>query len=149
MIDRKILLVEDNPRDAELTMRALKKGDLTNDIVLVSDGEEAVHYLFGEGKYADRDVSDIPAVVLLDLNLPKLNGHEVLARIRSNETTKLMPVVILTSSSEESDVEKGYENGCNAYVQKPVEFEQFSDAVAQLGMFWLLLNEPLPREPGE
>lgn len=143
--NRVILLVEDNPDDVELTMRALKKNNITNEILIVKDGVEALDYLFGTGAHADRDVDVMPAIVLLDLKLPKVDGHEVLRRIRADERTKLLPVVILTSSKEEEDRVQGYKNGCNSYVQKPVDFNQFSEAVSKLGMYWLLLNEPPPQ----
>jgi two-component system response regulator len=146
MAERTILLVEDNPDDVELTLRALKKNNITNKITVVRDGAEAVDYLFGEGKYADRDTTQKPSVVLLDLKLPKLGGMEVLKRIRSEERTKLLPVVILTSSKEEQDLIKGYKLGANSYIHKPVDFNQFIDAVRQLGLYWLILNEPPPTE---
>ena len=140
-----ILLVEDNPDDVELTLRALKKNNISNEVAVVTDGAEAIEYLFAEGKYADRDPGDEPALVLLDLKLPKIDGLEVLRRIRADERTRLLPVVILTSSSEEGDIIQSYKNGCNSYVQKPVEFSQFSDAVRQLGLYWVLLNRRPPR----
>jgi two-component system response regulator len=139
--ERAILLVEDNPDDELLTLRALKKGHIKNDIVVARDGAEALDYLFATGPYAGRDPKILPQVVLLDLKLPKLDGLEVLKRLRADERCKLLPVVILTSSREEKDVVQGYLNGANAYVCKPVDMEQFSQAVAQLGLFWMLINE--------
>jgi len=141
---KRILLVEDNPDDVELTLRALKKNNITNEIVVARDGAEALDYLHGTGACQGRDTNDMPTVVLLDLKLPKIDGIEVLRRIRSKEKTKLLPVVILTSSKEEKDLVDGYRLGANSYVRKPVDFNQFVDAVKQLGMYWLLLNEPPP-----
>lgn len=137
-----ILLVEDNPRDAELTIHALKKHNLANRLLHVKDGEEALEYLFGTGRYATHNPAIYPKVVLLDLRLPKVDGIEVLRRIRADERTKAMPVVVLTSSHEESDRVKSYQLGVNSYVVKPVEFENFSKAVIDLGLYWLLLNKP-------
>ena len=147
MAHKFILLVEDNPDDEALTLRALKKNNLANGVVVARDGAEAVDFLFGTGAHAGRDVSDLPEIVLLDLKLPKLDGFEVLRRIRANERTKTLPVVILTSSKEERDIAQGYRDGCNSYVRKPVNFDEFVDAARQLGMYWLLLNEgpPTPR----
>jgi two-component system response regulator len=145
MAVKSVLLVEDNPDDVDLTLRALKKNHISNEVVVVWDGVEALDYLFCKGKYSDRDAADLPAVVLLDLKLPKMDGNEVLIHIRANERTKLLPVVVLTSSKEEQDLIRSYENGCNSYVQKPVDFRQFADAVRQLGLYWLLLNEPPPK----
>jgi two-component system response regulator len=136
-----ILLVEDNPNDATLTIKALKKRNLADQIVHVTDGQAAVDYLFAEGAYAGRDPSHLPKVVLLDLKLPKLDGLEVLRRIRDKELTRTLPVVILTSSNEERDKIQAYYNGANSYVIKPLEFEQFMEAVNQLGLYWLLLNK--------
>ena len=141
---RRILLVEDNRDHAELTIRALRKSNVVNEVKTVYDGEEALEYLFGTGRYAGRDVLDPPAVVLLDLKLPKVDGMDVLRQLRADERTKLVPVVILTSSKEERDVLEGYKLGANAFVQKPVDFVQFSDAVKSLGLFWAVLNEPPP-----
>jgi CheY-like chemotaxis protein len=137
-----ILLVEDNPDDVELTKRALKRSGVVNELVVTRDGVEALDYVFCRGSYAGRDPSVIPTVILLDLKLPKLNGFEVLKQIRASEQTKLLPVVILTSSKEEQDVLSGYKLGANSYVRKPVDFIQFTEAARQLGMYWLLLNEP-------
>jgi len=139
-----ILLVEDSPDDVELTLRALKKHNVTNNVFVMSDGREALDWLFGEGAHSQRDTAEMPTVVLLDLKLPKVDGFEVLQRIRADDRTKLLPVVILTSSREEGDRISGYELGANSYVCKPVNFEQFSEAVRQLGLYWLLLNERLP-----
>ncbi|HEY5574077.1 MAG TPA: response regulator [Anaerolineales bacterium] len=136
-----ILLVEDNPDDEELTIRALRKNNLVNDVEVVRDGVEALDFLFAEGEYAGRDGSEIPEVVLLDLKLPKLNGLEVLERIRADARTRLLPVVVLTSSSEEEDIIASFTLGANSYVRKPVNFTSFSEAVQQLGLYWLLLNE--------
>ena len=145
MGERIILLVEDNPDDVELTLRSLKKHNITNEVVVAHDGAEALEYLFATGSYAGRDMSIMPAVILLDLKLPKIDGLEVLRHLRADERTKLLPVVILTSSKEEKDMISGYSLGANSYVRKPVDFVQFSDAVRQLGLYWLLLNEPPPR----
>ncbi len=143
-----ILLVEDNLDDVELTLRAFRDNNIVNEIVVVNDGAEALDYLFREGKFADRKPDILPHVVLLDLKLPKIDGHEVLRRIRSDERTKLLPVVILTSSREEDDLIKSYENGANSYVRKPVDFSHFIEAVRQLGLYWLLLNEIADKQKG-
>ncbi len=137
-----ILLVEDNPDDVELTMRSLRKNNISNEVVLAGDGVEALDYLFGTGGHAGRDTSIMPAVILLDLKLPKVDGLGVLQRLRADERTELLPVVILTSSKEEQDVISSYKLGANSYVRKPVDFVQFSEAIKQLGLNWLLLNEP-------
>jgi two-component system response regulator len=139
-----ILLVEDNASDLELTLRALKRGHIGNRVVAARDGAAAVDYLFRQGAYADRDPNEMPQVVLLDLNLPKIGGLDVLRRIRADERTKLLPVVILTSSSEEKDVTGGYDSGANSYVVKPVDFTKFAEAVRQLGIYWLVRNQPAP-----
>lgn len=140
-----ILLIEDNPDDETLTLRALKNHNIRNEVVVARDGVEALDYLFGTGSHAGRDTRVMPQLVLLDLKLPKVDGLEVLRRIRADERTRLLPVVILTSSSEERDLVEGYSLGANSYVRKPVDFLQFSRAVQQLGLYWLLLNEPPPR----
>lgn len=139
-----ILLVEDDPDDEALTLRAFRKNNVTNEVVVARDGAEALDYLFGTGAYANRDVSLLPQVVILDLKLPKIDGFEVLRRIRAAAQTKLLPVVILTSSNEERDRLEGYGLGANSYVRKPVNFAEFVDAVRQLGLYWLLLNERPP-----
>lgn len=147
MKDKVILLVEDNPDDEALTLRALKKNNITNEVVVAHDGAEALDYLFGGGAYSGRDLQIMPQVILLDLKLPKLNGFDVLRRLRQDDRTKRLPVVILTSSNEERDLISGYDLGANSYVRKPVEFGSFLEAVRQLGLYWLLLNEsaPMPR----
>jgi CheY-like chemotaxis protein len=144
MNSKNILLVEDNPSDVKLTKRALEQNQITNELIVAEDGQEALDYLFATGRYADRNVRDLPAVVLLDLKLPKIEGLEVLQRIRANEFTRLLPVVILTSSSQEEDMIASYKLGANSYIRKPVDFKQFTEAVRNLGMYWLLLNEPSP-----
>ena len=148
MNDRVILLVEDEEDDVALTLRALKKGNIANEVMVVRDGAEALDWLFTAGAYAGRDPDDAPAVVLLDLKLPKVDGLEVLRRVRADERTRLLPVVVLTSSKEERDVIGSYSLGCNSYVRKPVDFLEFSDAVRQLGLYWLILNEPPPGKEG-
>ena len=136
-----ILLVEDNPDDVELLMRALRKNNIANDITVTRDGAEALDYLFATGKYTDRNASETPRIILLDLKLPKLNGLQVLERIRADKRTELTPVIILTSSKEEQDLISGYKSGANSYVRKPVDFNEFVDAVRQIGLYWLLINE--------
>lgn len=143
MKSKSILLVEDNPDDEALTVRAFKKAKIANDLVVARDGPEALEYIFGTGKYAGRDPSDCPALILLDLKLPKIDGLEVLHRLRADERTRLTPVVILTASREEKDVNRGYELGANSYICKPVDFEQFAASVHQIGLYWLVLNEPI------
>jgi len=145
MNDRIILLIEDNPDDVDLTLRAFKKNNVLNKIVVASDGVEALDYLFGTGAFQGRDMSVMPELILLDLKLPKIDGLEVLKRIREDERTKLLPVVILTSSKEESDLILGYKLGANSYIRKPVKFDEFVEAVGQLGLYWLVLNEPPPK----
>ena len=142
---RAILLVEDNPDDVELTLRALKQYHVKNQINVVRDGAEALDYLFATGAYADRDASAMPAVVILDLKLPKVDGLEVLQRMRGDKRTKLVPVVVLTSSKEEQDMVNSYEFGANSYVRKPVDFTRFVEAARQLGLYWLVINEPPPK----
>jgi two-component system response regulator len=139
-----ILLVEDNPDDEALTLHALEKNNINHKIVVARNGAEALDYLFGTGAYAGRDPHDLPLVVLLDLKLPKIDGLEVLRRIREDERTQLLPVVLLTSSNEEEDRLKGYMLGANSYVRKPVDFDEFVRAAGQLGLYWILLNEPPP-----
>jgi two-component system response regulator len=146
MDSKTILLVEDNPDDEALTLRALQKNNIKNEVVVAHDGAEALEYLFGTGKYAGRNTNLTPQVVLLDLKLPKVEGLEVLRRVRADQRTKLLPVVILTSSNEEQDRIDGYGLGANSYVRKPVDFSQFLEAARQLGLYWLILNEtPPPR----
>ncbi len=146
MMEKVILLVEDNPDDIELTLRALRKSNIANKVVVARDGVEALDYLFGTGAYAGRDTDDQPQVVLLDLKLPRVDGLEVLKRIRADARTELVPVVILTSSREEQDLIQGYRSGANSYIRKPVDFDQFTEATRQLGLYWLVLNEPAPKE---
>jgi CheY-like chemotaxis protein len=139
-----ILLVEDNPSDVDLTRRALDKARIQNELVVAEDGEEALDYLFGTGAYAGRNTSLLPALTLLDLNLPKIRGLEVLRRIRADVKTRRLPVVILTSSREEQDLAESYDLGVNSYIRKPVDFTQFAQAIAHLGLYWLVLNELPP-----
>ncbi len=145
MNDTVILLVEDNPDDEALTVRALKKNKILNEVVVARDGVQALDYLFGQGPHDGRDTTETPQVVLLDLKLPKLDGLEVLRRLRADPRTRLLPVVILTSSNEDQDRINGYGLGANSYVRKPVDFDAFVTATAQLGLYWLVLNEPPPR----
>lgn len=140
-----ILLVEDNQDDEALSLRAFERNNIRNPVICVRDGQEALDWLFGQGAYGARNPSERPAVVLLDLKLPKVDGLEVLRRVRANPVTRLTPVVILTSSREERDRLEGYSLGANSYIQKPVDFEQFVEAIRQLGLYWLVLNEPPPR----
>ena len=146
MEDKVILLVEDNPRDEALTLRALKKSNIVNEVVVARDGVEALDYLFGTGAYADQDATAMPQLILLDLKLPRVDGLQVLRKIRAEEHTKRLPVVVFTSSSEEEDMIKSYDLGANSYVRKPVEFEQFLEATKQLGLYWLVLNQVAPTE---
>ena len=140
--DVEILLVEDNPNDVELTLHALKKNNIVNRVEIVRDGAEALDYLFATGMYSERDINRHPRVILLDLKLPKIDGLEVLSRIKADPRTQPIPVVVLTSSREESDLVESYHLGVNSYIRKPVDFEQFTEAVRTIGMYWLLLNEP-------
>ena len=145
MKDKTILLVEDNADDEELALRALKKNKILNEVVVARDGAEALDYLFGTGVHANRDTSALPQVVLLDLNLPRIGGLDVLRRIRANEKTKFLAVVVLTSSKEDEDLINSFSLGANSYVRKPVDFAQFSEAVKTLGLYWILLNETPPQ----
>jgi two-component system response regulator len=138
-------LVEDDPDDQALTMRAFKKNNILNDVVVAQNGVEALDFVFGRGAYEGRDVSDEPSLILLDLKLPKMDGLEVLRRLRADDRTRLLPVVILTSSKEEQDLVSGYSLGANSYIRKPVDFKQFAEAIRQLGLYWLVLNEAPPR----
>ena len=144
MIERAILLVEDNPDDADLMRRALTQSRIRNPVVVAKDGAEALDYLFARGTHKDRNPRDVPAILLLDLNLPRVSGLGVLTQVRENELTRTLPVVILTSSKEEQQMMHGYLLGCNSYVRKPVDFDRLNAAVRQLGLFWLLVNEPPP-----
>jgi two-component system response regulator len=146
MDNKVILLVEDNPRDEMLTMRALQKSKIANDVIVVRDGVEALDYLFGTGTHGGRDTTALPQLVLLDLKLPKVDGLEVLRRLRRDPRTRRLPVVVFTSSSEEEDIISSYSLGANSYVRKPIEFEQFLEATKQLGLYWLVLNEAPPAE---
>jgi two-component system, response regulator len=144
MTMKPLLLVEDNRDDELLTIRALKKNNFLNDVIVARDGQEALDYLLGSGAHAGRDLSQVPQVVLLDLNMPRVDGLEVLRRIRADERTKILPVIVMTSSKEEEDIVQSYSRGANAYVRKPVDFREFTEAVKHLGLFWLLLNEGPP-----
>jgi two-component system response regulator len=146
MKEKIILLVEDNPRDEALTLRALKKSNVANEIVVARDGVEALDYIFGTGAYEGRDTTDEPQLILLDLKLPKVDGLQVLQRLRADERTRRLPVVVFTSSSEEEDLVCGYNLGANSYVRKPVDFDQFLEAARQLGLYWLVLNLVAPSE---
>ena len=141
---KEILLVEDNPDDVELTRLAFDEAKIANQLAVVGDGAEALDYLFARGRFSDRDPADLPSLVLLDLNLPKIDGREVLQAIRANEATRALPVVVLTTSTEPFDVEATYALGVNSYIQKPVDFEQFVWAVKQVGLYWLVLNHARP-----
>jgi CheY-like chemotaxis protein len=145
MAHRLIMLVEDNPDDEELTLRALKQAKIANEIIVARDGAEALDFVFGTGSHQGRDLAKMPAVILLDLKLPKIPGLDVLQKLRADPRTRLTPVVVLTSSSEDQDMVRSYQLGANSYVRKPVEFNAFASAVSQLGMYWVLLNEPPPR----
>lgn len=147
MDNRPILLVEDNPDDVALTLRAFQRQRIANEVVVAKDGALALHYLFATGPYAGRDPRELPAVVLLDLKLPRVDGLEVLKQLRAHPTTRLLRVVVLTSSNEEHDILNSYDLGANSYIRKPVDFEKFVEAVGQLGMYWLLLNEATPVPP--
>ena len=144
MDGKTILLVEDNPNDEALTLRALKKHNIMNEVTVVRDGAEALDWLFARGAYAARDATVLPQIVLLDLKLPKLSGLEVLRAVRDDPRTKRLPIVLLTSSKEEQDIIAGYDNGANSYVRKPVDFRDFAEAIRQLGLYWLVLNETAP-----
>ncbi len=141
MKTKTLLLVEDNPDDVQLTLRALKKNNIANEVVIAGDGVEALDYLFGAGKFAGRDTRVMPQVILLDLKMPRMDGLEVLHRIRADERTRLLPVVVLTTSSEDRDCVESYKLGANSYIRKPVDFNQFTEAIQQLGLYWLVLNE--------
>lgn len=144
MAEGVILLVEDNPDDVELTLRGLRQGCIANEVIVARDGVEALDYLWCRGQWSERDVEETPAVVLLDIQLPKIDGLEVLEQIRSDARTRWLPVVMLTSSNEERDLIESYELGANSFVRKPVDFKQFAEAVKQLGLYWLVINEPAP-----
>ena len=146
MKDKLILLIEDNPTDERLTLRALRKNNIMNEVVVACDGAEAVDYLFGQGSHEGRDVRDVPALIVLDINIPKIGGLEVLQRIRADERTRLIPVVVLTSLEDPEVMRQAYAHGANSYVRKPVDAIEFTDTILNLGMYWLLLNEP-PLKP--
>jgi two-component system, response regulator len=148
MRNKTILLVDDNENDVFLTLRALTKNHILNEVVVARDGVEALEYLMATGKYAGRDLGEMPVVTLLDLKMPRMDGLDVLRLMRTNELTKVLPVVVLTASKEDGDVIASYKLGCNAYVRKPVDFKEFAEAVRQLGLFWLILNEPPPQISG-
>jgi CheY-like chemotaxis protein len=147
MNNKTILLVEDNPDDEELTLLALRNSNILNEVVVTRDGVEALDFLFGTGAFAGRDTTDQPQLILLDLKLPRLDGMQVLKRLRADPRTALLQVVVLTSSSEDEDIIASYRHGANSYIRKPVEFHRFADAVKQLGLYWLLLNETPPHKP--
>ncbi|MCF8372581.1 MAG: response regulator [Bacteroidales bacterium] len=140
----KILLVEDNPDDAELTLLALRSKNIANEVDITTDGEAALDYLFARGKYSHRDKNELPVFILLDLKMPKMDGHEVLKEIKSDEKLKKIPVIIFTSSLEDKDLDRSYSNGANSYIQKPVNGDQFDEVVENLGLYWLIINEPPP-----
>ncbi len=144
MKDKVILLVEDNPDDVELTLRAFKKNHIVNKLIVAPNGVEALDYLFGRGMYQERDIKDLPVLIMLDLNLPKINGLEVLTAIRQNEMTRLLPVVVITSSNRNEDLLASYTLGANSYIPKPVDFNEFMEAVKVLGLYWLSWNKPPP-----
>ncbi|MBI3284871.1 MAG: response regulator [Burkholderiales bacterium] len=146
MTDKVILLVEDNPSDVGLTQRAFQKAAISNKLVVAEDGQEALDYLYGTGAHSGRDSNDTPMLILLDLKLPRVDGLEVLRRIRADNRTRRIPVVILTSSGEEQDLASGYDLGTNSYIRKPVDFHQFAEVIKQLGMYWLVINEAPPRQ---
>jgi two-component system response regulator len=146
--NKKILLVEDNPDDVELTLRAFKKNNIMNEVVVKCDGAEALDFFFGKNGVAGNENNGMPSVILLDLKLPKIDGLEVLKKLRADERTKLIPIVILTSSKEQRDIVNGYDLGCNSYIRKPVDFNQFAEAIKQLGLYWLVLNEAPPISKG-
>ena len=145
---KKILLVEDNPDDIDLTLRAFKKNNVANEVIVKRDGAEALDFFFGKDGIANEGGTGLPAVILLDLKLPKIDGLEVLKKIRADDRTKLIPIVILTSSKEQADIVKGYKQGCNSYIRKPVDFNQFAEAIKQLGLYWLVLNEAPTKSKG-
>ncbi|KUG24655.1 response regulator [hydrocarbon metagenome] len=144
MEEKNILLVEDNPDDVELTLRAFKKNNIANKVIVAQNGVEALDYLLGRGMYKERDINDLPVLIILDLNLPKINGLELLKAIRQNEITKLLPVVVITSSNQEEDLIESYKLGANSYIPKPVDFKEFMEAVKLLSLYWLLWNKPPP-----
>ena len=144
MEEKNILLVEDNPDDVELTLRAFKKNNIANKVIVAQNGVEALDYLLGRGMYKERDINDLPVLIILDLNLPKINGLELLKAIRQNEITKLLPVVVITSSNQEEDLIESYKLGANSYIPKPVDFKEFMESVKLLSLYWLLWNKPPP-----
>ena len=140
-MEKIILLIDDNEDDAKLTKMSLESNNIANQVIVIDDGADALEYIFCQGKYAQRDIKDIPAVILLDIKLPKVSGLQILEKIRADNRTKNLPVVLLTSSTEEKDMIEGYEKGCNSYICKPVDFKQFAEAIKQLGLYWLVLNK--------